>query len=113
LHAGNDAVPHQLIIRSKKGNNVLNPLLFSTSLFTMKSTLSDLEIIEIQKGLRTLNLTSAIIYCTPSIYVSNPIDVRIAYSLITDASQLLGILLDGGHSLKAGRIAGAFRNIGR
>jgi hypothetical protein len=113
LHAGNDAVPHQLIIRSKKGNNVLTPLLFSTSLFTMKSTLSDLEVIEIQKGLRILNLTSSIIYCTPSIYVSNPIDVKIAYSLITDASQLLVILLDGGHSLKAGRIAGAFRNIGQ
>lgn len=113
IHAGNDAVPHQLIIRSTKGNNGLTALLFSTTLFTMKSPLSELETIEIHKGLRVLNLPSAIVYCSPSLFISNPIDVRTAYSLITDASQLLVILLDGGHSLKAGRIVGAFRNIGQ
>jgi len=113
IHAGNDAVPHQLIIRSKKGNNGLTTLLFGTTLFTMKSPLSELETVEIHKGLRILNLPSAIVYCSPSLFVSNPIDVRTAYSLITDASPLLGILLDGGHSLKAGRIVGAFRNIGK
>lgn len=113
IHAGNDAVPHQLIIRSTKGNNGLTALLFGTTLFTMKSLLSELETVEIHRGLRVLNLPSAIVYCSPALFVSNPIDVRTAYSLITDASQLLGILLDGGHSLKAGRIVGAFRNIGQ
>lgn len=113
IHAGNDAVPHQLIIRSTKGNNGLTTLLFGTTLFTMKSPLSALETVEIHKGLRTLNLASAIAYCSPSLFISHPIDVRTAYSLITDASQLLGLLLDGGHSLKAGRIVGAFRNIGK
>jgi len=113
IHTGNDAVPHQLIIRSTKGNNGLTALLFSTTLFTMKSPLSPLETVEIHKGLRVLNLPSAIVYCSPSLFISNSIAVRTAYSLITDASQLLGILLDGGHSLKAGRIVGAFRNIGQ
>ena len=113
IHAGNDAVPHQLIIRSTKGNNGLTALLFGTTLFPMKSPLSELETVEIHKGLRILNLPSAIVYCSPSLFVSNPIDVRTAYSLITDASQLLELLLDGGHSLKAGRIVGAFRNIGQ
>jgi hypothetical protein len=113
IHAGNDAVPHQLIIRSTKGNNGLTSLLFGTTLFTMKSPFSELEMVEIHKGLRVLNLPSAIVYCSPSLFISNPIDVRTAYSLVTDASQLLGILLDGGHSLKAGRIVGAFRNIGQ
>ena len=113
IHAGNDAVPHQLIIRSTKGNNGLTTLLFGTTLFTMKSPLSALETVEIHKGLRILNLASAIVYCSPSLFVSTPIDVRTAYSLITDASQLLELLLDGGHSLKAGRIVGAFRNIGQ
>ena len=113
IHAGNDAVPHQLIIRSTKGNNGLTTLLFGTTLFTMKSPLSALETVEIHKGLRILNLPSAIVYCSPSLFVSNPIDVRTAYCLITDASQLLELLLDGGHSLKAGRIVGACRNIGQ
>ncbi|WP_395051112.1 Fic family protein [Flavobacterium sp.] len=113
IHAGNDAVPHQMMIRSTKGNNSLTSLLFGTSLFTMKSELSELETVEIHKGLRILNLTSAIVYCSPSLFTSNPIEVRTAFSLIHDASPLLALLLDGGHALKAGRIVGAFRNIGQ
>jgi hypothetical protein len=33
--------------------------------------------------------------------------------MIRDASDLLGKLLDGGHSTIAGRLAGGFRNCGR
>jgi len=59
--------------------------------------------------LRILNLPSSIVFSSPSIFLSNPIDVRTALSLINDASEILALLLDGGHSLKAGRIVGAFR----
>ncbi|MFV5693520.1 hypothetical protein ACM55K_15970 [Flavobacterium sp. LT1R49] len=52
MHAGNDSVPYQMILRSTKGNNSLTPLLFNTTLFTMKSPLLDLELIEIIKGPR-------------------------------------------------------------
>lgn len=112
LHSGNEVVPNQMIIRSIKGKNTITSLLFNTSLFSMKSPLSELESVEIKNGLRILNLPASIIYSSPSIFVSNPIDVRTALSMINDASELLGLLLDGGHSLKAGRIVGAFRNIG-
>lgn len=33
--------------------------------------------------------------------------------MIRDASEVLERLLDGGHNMIAGRLAGAFRNIGR
>jgi len=33
--------------------------------------------------------------------------------MIRDSSEILGLLLDGGHSTIAGRLAGAFRNIGQ
>ena len=33
--------------------------------------------------------------------------------MIRDASDVLAVLLEGGHSTVAGRLAGAFRNIGR
>ena len=111
LHSGNEVVPNQMIIRSVKGTNNLTQLLFNTSLFSMKSPLSELESVEIKNGLRILNLPSSIIYGSPSIFVSNPIDVRTALSMINDASEILSLLLDKGHSLKAGRIVGAFRNI--
>lgn len=112
LHSGNESVPSQMIIRSIKGTNNITKLLFNTSLFIMKSPLSELESVEIKNGLRILNLTSSIVYSSPSIYISNPIDVRTALSMVNDASEILSLLLDKGHSLKAGRIVGAFRNIG-
>ena len=55
IHAGNDTVPHQMIIRSTKGNNNITPLLFNTSLFTMKSVATESELIELYKGLRIYN----------------------------------------------------------
>jgi hypothetical protein len=39
--------------------------------------------------------------------------MRAALSMVRDASEVLGRLLEGGHSTIAGRLAGAFRNIGR
>jgi hypothetical protein len=39
--------------------------------------------------------------------------MRVALALIQDASEVLSLLLDGGHSKVAGRLAGAFRNIGK
>lgn len=33
--------------------------------------------------------------------------------MISDASEVLGLLLNGGHTTLAGRLCGAFRNIGR
>jgi hypothetical protein len=113
IHAGNTAVPHQLIIRSTRGNNMPVNLPFNTSLFVMKSTLPDKAEIEIKEGIRILNLPSSIIHSPPFLFRRNPIDVRTALFLIRDASELLGMLLDGGHSTIAGRLAGAYRNLGQ
>lgn len=33
--------------------------------------------------------------------------------MVTNASEVLSVLLDGGHVASAGRLAGGFRNIGR
>ncbi len=113
IHGGNNSVPHQLIIRSPKGNNMPTNLLFNTSLFVMKSTLPNKAEIEIKEGARIVTLPSAIVHCPASMFQTNATDVRTALLLIQDASQLLAILLDGGHSTIAGRLAGAYRNLGR
>lgn len=113
LHAGNNAVPTQLIIRSSKGNNLPTPLLFGTSLFVMKSPLPNLAEIEIKKGIRIVNLASSIVHATPSVFTKQSIEARTALMMIKDASELLAILLDGGHSTIAGRLAGAYRNLGQ
>jgi len=113
LHSGNDTVPKQLIIRSTRGNNSLTKLLFGTSIFVMKSPLPDLAEIVVQKGIRMLSLPSSLIHSTSSFFLNQPVDARAALLMIKDASDLLGILLDGGHSTIAGRLAGAYRNLGQ
>jgi len=46
-------------------------------------------------------------------FVRSPVEAQVVLSGIRDASDELGRLLDGGHSAIAGRLAGAFRRIGR
>lgn len=113
IHSGHNTVPSQLIIRSPKAPNKNIPLLYNTSLFEMKSSLPNIaEIIEVN-GIRILTLTSALINCSPTMFEKNPTDLRAVLALIPDSSEILTQLLEGSHSVIAGRLAGAFRNIGQ
>ena len=46
-------------------------------------------------------------------FARNPIESQVALASIADVSDVLRRLLDGGYSVVAGRLAGAFRRIGR
>ncbi|TVQ19448.1 MAG: Fic family protein [Bacteroidetes bacterium] len=112
-HTGDYTVPKQLIVRSTKGNNLPTNLLFNTSVFVMKSTLPQRAEIEIKNRLRIVNLPSAIIHSGPSIFDRQQETLQIALTMMMNNLQsLLRILLDGGHSQLAGRIAGAYRSLG-
>lgn len=114
LHAGNQSVPQQLLVRSPQGNNNPTPLPHNTSLFNMRGELPSADqLMETPNGIRMYNLQSALIYCSAGTYTRNAIDARTALSLIRDASELLPALLENGHTTLAGRLAGAFRNIDR
>tara|TARA_R110002051_G_scaffold201693_1_gene268486 strand:- start:22023 stop:23570 length:1548 start_codon:yes stop_codon:yes gene_type:complete len=113
IHAGDTTVPQQLIIRTVKGTNSMTPLIHGTSLFSMTSTLPNKAEIEIKNNIRMLNLPSSLVNCTPTMFKQNSIEMRTALAMVQDSSEILEILLEGGHSKIAGRLAGAFRNIGR
>jgi hypothetical protein len=113
LHAGNWTVPQQLFVRSPKGNNNITPLPHKTSLLDARHSMPNRKEVEIKNGLRIFSLASALIACSPRFFIQNSTDVRTVLSLVRDASEVLGLLLAGGHSKIAGRLAGAFRNIGR
>jgi fido (protein-threonine AMPylation protein) len=113
LHAGNQAVPRQLLVRSPKARNRATPLPYNTSVFDVRAAVPEDKDIEEKDGLRLFSLPAALIASSPSYFENNPIDARTALATIRDASDVLGRLLDGGHSTIAGRLAGAFRNIGR
>lgn len=113
LHTGNKTVPRQLIIRATDGSNTSTDLPHGTSIFTMQSTLPEkAEIVE-RDGIRMLTLPSALVHCSQTFFQAYATDARTALAMIPDASELLELLLNGGHSTIAGRLAGAFRNIGR
>lgn len=111
IHAGNWSVPAQLLVRSPKGNNRSTPLPHNVSLFNMKSGLP--EELVIQRGVRMYSLQESLIYCSGASFAKNAIDARTILSMIRDASEVLPVLLEKGHTSIGGRLAGAFRNIKR
>jgi hypothetical protein len=113
LHAENWTVPRQLLVRAAKARNNITPLPHGTSLLDVRSTLPDDKDIVEKDGLRLFSLTTALVACAPGTYRQHPTDMRAALSIVRDASEVLDRLLEGGHSTIAGRLAGAFRNIGR
>ena len=111
IHAGNWTVPKQLNIKSPKANNFKTDLPFDTSLFHMKSKLSLKSELKLVDGLSVLSLSSALVNASSNTYLQNATDMRTALSLVKSSSDILSILLSGGQSIIAGRLAGAFRNI--
>ncbi len=113
IHSGNWDVPNQLLVRATKGGNKPIYLLHGTSIMDVRLNLPDKNDIEIRENIRIMALPAALISCSPGYYPNNVIEARAALSMISDASEILHKLLDGGHSTVAGRLAGAFRNIGK
>jgi len=113
LYTGNWTVPKQLLARSPKGGNKPTALLHGVSIFDVRLELPRPEDIETKGGMRLMRLPAALIACAPGQFAARPIEMRAALAVITDASDVLSRLLAGAHSTVAGRLAGAFRNIGR
>lgn len=113
LHAGNRTVPQQLLVRAPKGGNKPTNLPHNTSLFDIKLDLPEEDNREQSNKLRIYTLPASLVFTGPGLFRHNSTDARAALAMIQDASDVLAILLDGGHSKIAGRLAGAFRNIGR
>ena len=113
IHVGNRTVPAQLLVRSPKAGNKPTSLPHNTSLLDVRASLPEKEDVQLLDGLRLFSLPAALVTCSASFFAYNPTDGRAALSMIRDASDVLGRLLEGGHSTVAGRLAGAFRNIGR
>lgn len=113
LHAGNRTVPRQLLVRTPKGGNKVTDLPHETSLLDVRATMpNDKHIVELD-GLRLYGLPASLVHCGLNFFRRYPTDARTALAMVRDASDVLDRLLEGGHSTIAGRLAGAFRNIGR
>lgn len=113
LHGGDKSVPAQLIVRSPNANNNKIDLIYGTSFFDIKLEIPKKQNRIINDGIQQYSLEAAIIAVNAEFFRSNVVDARVCLSMIKDSSQVLSLLLAGEHSVIAGRLAGAFRNIGK
>jgi len=113
IHTGNWAVPRQLLVRSARARNKVTTLAHDTSLFEVRAPLPPKGQEVTVDGLRLFSLPAALVAVGPGLFTRNVTEARTALAMVRDASDVLTILLAGGHSVVAGRLAGAFRNIGR
>jgi hypothetical protein len=112
LHAGNMRIPRQLLVRSPKARNKITTLPHDTSLFDTRAALPKVEHIVEKDGLRLFSVPAGLVNCGAGFFRQNTADARAVLAMVRHASDVLALLLEGGHTAIAGRLAGAFRNIG-
>lgn len=113
LWTGDWTVPRQVLVRSPRGGNKPIALPYETSIFDVRLELPPASDMQVNNGQRSFNLPAGLVATAPTHFTTQPMVMRAALAAITDASDVLRRLLEGGHSTVAGRLAGAFRNIGR
>jgi hypothetical protein len=114
LHAENTVIPTQVMVSSPRGTNNKIAMLFGTSLYDLKQPqMPPTADLMVRDGLRLFSPPAAMVRVSEAFFASNPIEAQVVLATVCEASELLRHLLDGGHSVVAGRLAGAFRRIGR
>ena len=113
FHAGNTIIPKQLIIRSPKASNNITKLLFECSVLDITAALPSQIIKDENYGVHLYPIAEALVYCSPSFYKDSAMEAQTCLSQIADASEILSIVATNGNSARAGRLIGAFRQMGR
>jgi len=112
LHAGNHTVPGQLLVRSSIASNNNLQLPHNTSIFDTNLSVPEKKDKTVLEGVNLYSLEHALISVSEDFFTRHATDARTCLAMVKDSSILLGKLLDGGHSVIASRLVGAFRNIG-
>ena len=114
LHSDNAVIPTRLVVYSPRGGNNRISLPFGTSIFDLKEKeqppASDLTV---RDGLRLYSPSAALVRVSERFVGRNPVETRVVLANVTEVSEILRRLLEGGRSVVAGRLAGACRRIGR
>jgi fido (protein-threonine AMPylation protein) len=114
LHAENTVIPQQIVVYSPRGTNNTTALLFGTSLYDLKQPhMPPAADLAVRDGLRLYSPAAALVRVPEAFFARYPIESQVVLTSLTDTSDVLRRLLDGGHTAVAGRLAGAFRRIGR
>ncbi len=114
LHAENSAVPQQVIVHAKSGSNNRIALPFETSIFDLQTRRQPApEKLCVREGNRLYTTESGLIRASKRFFQDYPVEAQTVLAGIAQPGGIVRSLLEGGHSTRAGRLAGAFRHIGR
>ena len=114
LHAENTIIPQQVIIYTPKGTNNTVQLPLDTSLYDLKQKDMPPDAdLTTRDGLRLFVPEAALIRVPEAFFARNPVEAQVVISGIHDTADVLGRLLEAGHSVIAGRLAGSLRRLGR
>ena len=114
LHAEKSTIPVQVVVHSPRAQNNLIRLPSGTSLYGLKQkNMPPAADLTTRAGLRLFCREAALIRVPESYYTQAPTEAEVVITSIQDPSDLLKRLLSGGHTVVAGRLAGAFRRLGR
>jgi hypothetical protein len=116
LRTGERTLPQQVLVWTRKGNNQLIPLPEGCSLYLYQARSAKLlpsEPVEDAAGMRLVTIPAALANVGPGFYTQQPLAARLALASLEDTSDLLRVLLEGSHSVIAGRLAGALRALAR
>ena len=114
VHAGATTLPKQVIVHTPRGTNSVLELPGGCSILDYRAPeFPATDRIEVVGGLRALPVAAALVRVPAAFFESAAADAQILLTQLPDASDLNRELLAGGHSVVAGRLAGALRAIGR
>src|SRR5438477_1706818 len=114
LHGERTVIPDQLVVHSPKATNNDIKLLFGTTLYDLKvAEMPAPTALTARHGLRLFTPAAALTRVPESFFQLYPLEAQVVMACLADASHLLRLLLNGGHSAKAGYLAKAFRQTGR
>ncbi|MCQ3814745.1 MAG: hypothetical protein KTU85_10080 [Acidimicrobiia bacterium] len=108
-HAGVHAVPSQAIVHSPLATHHSVNLPFDTSLFHLaqKNEPDRSEVMVNDDRLRLLTPDAALVRASESFFRTRAVEAMTALTQMADHRRLLRCLLDGAHTIIAGRLAGA------
>ena len=114
LHGERTVIPDQLVVHSPKATNNDVRLLFGTTLYDLKvAEMPAPGALMAREGLRMFTPAAALVRVPESFFQMYPLEAQVVMGSLADASDLLRLLLNGGHSSKAGYLSKAFRQTGR
>lgn len=114
LHVGSKAPQKKIVIHSPKGANNDVALRSGASIYDLKQkAMPPRGSIVVEEGLRLFSVSAALTRVPESFFRRFPSEARSVLASLPNSIEAVRLLLEDGRSSVAGRLAGAFRSVGR